>query len=448
VRAESVTATLVYTYNAAGLRVAQSVDGDVTTFAWDWATPAAGSGQAPVPELLRQGKTRYLVGHDTLGWHAGNTWAYSLPDALGSVRQTVDAAGAVVRAREWTPFGVEVGESPTGLGYTGEWWDADVGLEYLRARWYQPGTGRFTTKDPFPGLMLLPPTQHAYIYVVNDPLRYTDPTGNITQEETQNADLIVQQVSNYFGIEIVKDWGWRLLPIPAPSPGMVTCASEWDTGRWTLPELRLVNSAVASMVTAMGGNVAFRNFMGHWEIIKTPSACGRGCTNGSFRRVELIDNNLPPTPGTSFSKLIIRPGREVNFDAWTVIHELGHAWDANFHGRLSGKLEKYTGGRTEPWFGYGWNMTHPEPCDPRLPGCNRAGYIYGGTPPKGSDANFNRREDFAESVAAYVFPNEAQRWVERWHDTPYQELLWYQDYRETLRWEYVNGLINGTITVP
>jgi YD repeat-containing protein len=34
VRAESVTVTLVYTYNAQGLRVAQSVDGDVTTFAW------------------------------------------------------------------------------------------------------------------------------------------------------------------------------------------------------------------------------------------------------------------------------------------------------------------------------------------------------------------------------------------------------------------------------
>ncbi|MCD4739237.1 MAG: hypothetical protein K8R89_08260, partial [Anaerolineae bacterium] len=73
-----------------------------------------------------------------------DTWTYVLPDALGSVRQTVDAAGAVVRAREWTPFGVAVGESTAGLGYTGEWFDADVGLEYLRARWYRPGTGRFT----------------------------------------------------------------------------------------------------------------------------------------------------------------------------------------------------------------------------------------------------------------------------------------------------------------
>jgi hypothetical protein len=46
VRAESITATLVYTYNHSGLRVAQSVGGDETTFAWDWATA--------VPEMLAQ----------------------------------------------------------------------------------------------------------------------------------------------------------------------------------------------------------------------------------------------------------------------------------------------------------------------------------------------------------------------------------------------------------
>ncbi len=124
-RAESVAATIVYTYNAAGLRVAQGVDGDATTFAWDWA-----SG---VPELLRQGETRYLVGRDTLGWHGGDTWAYPLPDALGSVRQETDAAGAVSATREWTPFGVKLGAAQPGLGYTGEWFDADVG--HIRWIW-------------------------------------------------------------------------------------------------------------------------------------------------------------------------------------------------------------------------------------------------------------------------------------------------------------------------
>ncbi|MDY7075865.1 MAG: hypothetical protein SXV54_02970, partial [Chloroflexota bacterium] len=59
VRAESLTVTLVYTYSAAGLRVAQSVDGDATSFVWDWA-----SG---IPEMLSEGDNLYLVGHETLG---------------------------------------------------------------------------------------------------------------------------------------------------------------------------------------------------------------------------------------------------------------------------------------------------------------------------------------------------------------------------------------------
>jgi|GEM_PF-1934207 len=179
------------------------MDGDATTFAWDWATPAAGSGQAPVPELLRQGKTRYLVGHDTLGWHDGNTWAYSLPDALGSVRQAVDGAGAVVRAREWTPFGVALalsgaegaGESTAGLGYTGEWWDADVGLEYLRARWYQPGTGRFTSRDPWEGTYNRPQSLNGWVYVEGNPIRLVDPSGYSWDAETQ---INVSILKKYF----------------------------------------------------------------------------------------------------------------------------------------------------------------------------------------------------------------------------------------------------------
>ncbi|MFQ6102579.1 MAG: RHS repeat domain-containing protein, partial [Anaerolineae bacterium] len=169
VRAESVTATIVYTYNHSGLRVAQSVDGDATTFAWDWATG--------VPEMLRQGDNLYLVGHETLGEWDGATWAYHLPDALGSVRQAVDGAGAVTAAREWTLYGVEVGAAQPGLGYTGEWWDAQVGLQYLRARWYDAETGRFTRRDPWKGDTFRPVSLQSYLYANDNPLGYVDPTG-------------------------------------------------------------------------------------------------------------------------------------------------------------------------------------------------------------------------------------------------------------------------------
>jgi hypothetical protein len=105
--------TVAYTYNAEGLRVSQSRGGVVSEYTWDWATPV-------VPELLSDGDALYLVGHDTLGWTAGATWTYALPDALGSVRQEVDAAGALLDAREpvlsvvegWSPYGISPAKPP------------------------------------------------------------------------------------------------------------------------------------------------------------------------------------------------------------------------------------------------------------------------------------------------------------------------------------------------
>ena len=143
VGAQSVTTMLVYTYNASGLRVAQRVADEVTVFAWDWA--------AGVPEMLSEDGHLYLVGHETLGRWDSSEWSYYLPDALGSVRQLVDTTGVVTSNREWTPFGMEAGAAQAGLGYTGEWWDADAGLLYLRARWYEPGMGGGLSRDPLTG---------------------------------------------------------------------------------------------------------------------------------------------------------------------------------------------------------------------------------------------------------------------------------------------------------
>ncbi|MBN1877899.1 MAG: RHS repeat-associated core domain-containing protein [Anaerolineae bacterium] len=136
---------------------------------WDWATG--------VPELLSDGDHVYLVGHDTLGWTADGSWTFILPDALGSVRQTTDATGAVTGSREWSPFGVEIGGTETGLGYTGEWYDVYLQQLYLRARWYAAQVGRFMQVDPIDGYTHIPQSLHVYIYAWNDPVNYFDPAG-------------------------------------------------------------------------------------------------------------------------------------------------------------------------------------------------------------------------------------------------------------------------------
>jgi RHS repeat-associated protein len=194
---ESVTATLVYTYNADGLRVAQSVDGDVTNFAWDWASGT--------PEMLSDGDNLYLVGHDTLGYWNGSEWTYHLPDALGSIRQTTDGTGTVTGGREWTPFGVEVSAAQSGLGYTGEWFDGSAGFVYLRARWYAQSKGQFLNRDPWLGSRSHPQTLHKYIYVNNNPLNRIDPSGH---QNIPPLDPLVQQAIDYYtslGWEVVGD---------------------------------------------------------------------------------------------------------------------------------------------------------------------------------------------------------------------------------------------------
>jgi RHS repeat-associated protein len=184
VRAESVTVTLVYTYNASGLRMAQSVDGDETAFAWDVAL-----GLAQV--LATSDGTLDLYGLGRIAEVRGGEWAYVLPDGLGSVRQWADDAGDVTYAGGYTPYGVELwqaGSTKSAWWFTGEWWDADLGLEYLRARWYSPQVGIFSSPDPFPGLREQPLSLHTYLYVLANPTNLVDPSG-YTWDDTQKENL-------------------------------------------------------------------------------------------------------------------------------------------------------------------------------------------------------------------------------------------------------------------
>ncbi|MBE2197081.1 MAG: hypothetical protein IAE79_00630, partial [Anaerolinea sp.] len=61
---------------------------------------------------------------------------------------------------------------------TGEQEDAATGLVYLRARYYNPSLKVFISRDPFPGHIALPASQHGYSYAHNNSPNYTDPSGS------------------------------------------------------------------------------------------------------------------------------------------------------------------------------------------------------------------------------------------------------------------------------
>jgi len=61
--------------------------------------------------------------------------------------------------------------------YRGEQYDSDLGLYYLRARYYNPATGRFLNRDPEEGQPNDPATLHKYLYANGDPVNRFDPRG-------------------------------------------------------------------------------------------------------------------------------------------------------------------------------------------------------------------------------------------------------------------------------
>jgi RHS repeat-associated protein len=120
----------------------------------------------------------YLYGLDIIAQQQSER-LYYVHDGLGSVRQLLDTTGQIETNYTYDPFGVPLsgGEVYNPYQYTGEAWDAEVELLYLRARYYQPEVGRFITKDPWEGDVRRPGTLNGYVYVDSDPVNHRDPSG-------------------------------------------------------------------------------------------------------------------------------------------------------------------------------------------------------------------------------------------------------------------------------
>ena len=117
------------------------------------------------------------------------TWTPSFYgyDGFGTVRQLTSVAGAVTDTYEYDAFGnffTKSGTTPNNYLYRGEQYDPDLGLYYLRARYYNPNTGRFMSRDPLDvqprnpdGTPIDPRRLHKYLYAGADPVNLEDPRG-------------------------------------------------------------------------------------------------------------------------------------------------------------------------------------------------------------------------------------------------------------------------------
>ena len=105
---------------------------------------------------------------------------YYASDALGSTSELTDAAAAVQVSYRYDAWGNVIqtaGSSANTKQFTGQQADAETGLQYFGARYYDPTTGTFITQDSYPGQEGDPASLNRYSYVQGNPLAYTDPTG-------------------------------------------------------------------------------------------------------------------------------------------------------------------------------------------------------------------------------------------------------------------------------
>ena len=94
--------------------------------------------------------TRYIRGLNLVARKIDSTHEYYLFNSRGDVIRRVDSYGNLLRFYDYDAFGVEF--EPQALDtnpfrYCGEYYDREMGNYYLRARYMDPLTGRFTTED-------------------------------------------------------------------------------------------------------------------------------------------------------------------------------------------------------------------------------------------------------------------------------------------------------------
>ncbi|QQS32776.1 MAG: RHS repeat-associated core domain-containing protein [Acidobacteriota bacterium] len=162
--------------------------------------------------------------------------AYLTSDHLGSPRIKTDRDGAVISRNDYLPYGEDLytAQRTQNLGYssddirqkfTGYERDDEIDLDFAQARYYNKNHGRFTSTDePFLDQFESDAQSwNLYVYVRNNPLCFTDPTGMwkwsdpdqngyrfVVWEKNDNwqslAEFLYQQTGNYYPAATLEDF--------------------------------------------------------------------------------------------------------------------------------------------------------------------------------------------------------------------------------------------------
>ncbi len=190
-------ATASFVYDADGNRVKSTVGGVTTVYI------------AGVFEFIENGTTdkitTYYDGNAMRrsGYGIDDGVFYLLQDHLKSSSSFVNQAGATLTNNYYYPYGGNRGGAFSNLTtkrFTGQYHESSLpggeGLSYYNARWYDAKLGRFLSADTLVPGPANPQAFNRYSYVLNNPLRFTDPTGH---EPCANGSMCLPDGPSGFG---------------------------------------------------------------------------------------------------------------------------------------------------------------------------------------------------------------------------------------------------------
>lgn len=166
-----------YAYDGAGNRYGKTAGGVTTAYTLDLA-----SGLPQVlTETAGSAVTTYAYGAGPLELDKSGTTYWYQPDTLGSVRLVTDSTGATPATYAYSAFGstrTSTGTLANEVRFTGERTDGESGLEFLRARTYDPAAGTFLQRDSWGITPTSSQSLDGYAYTASNPVNATDPSGH------------------------------------------------------------------------------------------------------------------------------------------------------------------------------------------------------------------------------------------------------------------------------
>jgi len=192
------------------------------------------TGQASAATDAVQVTKYYYIGSTRVAMRQGDAVTYLHTDHLGTVSIATNQSQAVLARTLNLPYGGvrwSTGAMPTDYGFTGQK-DTGLGLVYMHARYYSSFTGRFISPDTVVPQAGNPQAWNRYSYTVNNPLKYTDPSGHcftiITGDTMACIALLAALVAAAF---------YAIMP-PPPLPKIYAPPAAPEDVTWTQEQIR------------------------------------------------------------------------------------------------------------------------------------------------------------------------------------------------------------------